>query len=262
MRSRLDQIESRLQAFIESSLHFLPGDRRQDALARQLVNAIERAAVQETGGNYISPNLFKVRLHPTSLSIWTSHPGLAEALVRVLIDSAREAGVYFFSPPILQLQADPALPLGAFEIETSTRENAVEQTAVFLLSEEKPSQETRPIHAFLILNGATIPLTQAVVNIGRRQDNQVVVDDPRVSRTHAQLRAVKNHYVLFDLNSTGGTFVNSVRITRQQVHPGDVISLAGVAMIYGEENHTNPRNSNVLQTGRLDVSQDPPSPKT
>jgi pSer/pThr/pTyr-binding forkhead associated (FHA) protein len=67
-------------------------------------------------------------------------------------------------------------------------------------------------------------------------DNHLILDDPRVSRAHAQLRAVQGHYVLFDLNATGGTYVNGQRITQYTLKPGDVISLAGVPIIYGEDN--------------------------
>jgi len=74
-----------------------------------------------------------------------------------------------------------------------------------------------------------------VLNIGRREDNHLVTDDPRVSRTHAQLRAVRGVYYLFDLNSTGGTFVNGEAVMRWPLKPGDVISLAGFPIIYGQD---------------------------
>ncbi len=260
MKSRLDQIEARLQSFIESSLYFLPGGQQQDALAHQLVAAIEQAVIQEANGLLISPNQFKVRLHPSNLSVWALHPGLTDSLVRVLIDSAREAGVEFASTPVLELQPDASLPLETFEIETSSRENHVEQTAAFLVQEERQTLDPRPDQAFLIINGNTIPLNLPVINIGRRDDNQLVLDDPRVSRTHAQLRAAKGHYILFDLNSTGGSYVNGVRVAHQLLNPGDVISLAGYPLIYGEENASPQHRHNDLNTGRLESNQDHQSP--
>ena len=75
----------------------------------------------------------------------------------------------------------------------------------------KPDDDiaTVPEDAFVIVDGIrVIPLTQPVVNIGRRVENTLVIDDPRVSRTHAQLRAINGRYIIFDLNSTGGTFIN------------------------------------------------------
>ena len=90
---------------------------------------------------------------------------------------------------------------------------------------------------FLIIEGVKVhPLNETVVNIGRRLENQLVIDDPRVSRNHAQLRAIKGRFVLFDLNSTGGTFVNGQRTSQTVLYPGDVISLAGVALIFGQDN--------------------------
>src|SRR5512140_2062774 len=94
-----------------------------------------------------------------------------------------------------------------------------------------------PEDAFVIVDGVkVIPLTQPLIRIGRRVENNLVLDDPRVSRSHAELRAINGRYVIFDLNSTGGTFVNGVRITQSVVYPGDVISLAGVNLVYGQKN--------------------------
>ena len=104
-------------------------------------------------------------------------------------------------------------------------------------NEENQEADNIPENAFLIVEGVKVhPLTESVVNIGRRLENQLVIDDPRVSRNHAQLRAIKGRFVLFDLNSTGGTFVNGQRTSQTVLYPGDVISLAGVALIFGQDN--------------------------
>jgi pSer/pThr/pTyr-binding forkhead associated (FHA) protein len=105
------------------------------------------------------------------------------------------------------------------------------------MNEEPEESDNIPENAFLIIEGVKVhPLNEAVVNIGRRLENQLVIDDPRVSRNHAQLRAIKGRFVLFDLNSTGGTFVNGQRTSQTVLYPGDVISLAGVALIFGQDN--------------------------
>ncbi len=54
----------------------------------------------------------------------------------------------------------------------------------------------------LIIEGVKVhPLKETVVNIGRRLENHLVIDDPRISRNHAQLRAIKGRFVLFDLKT-------------------------------------------------------------
>ena len=103
----------------------------------------------------------------------------------------------------------------------------------------KPGDDvgTIPEDAFVIIDGIrVVPLNQTIVNIGRRIENTLVVDDPRVSRTHAQLRAINGRYIIFDLNSTGGTLVNGKRVNQSVLYPGDVISLAGAELIYGQKN--------------------------
>ncbi len=92
-----------------------------------------------------------------------------------------------------------------------------------------------PENAFLLLHGLkVVPLRQAIVNIGSGRDNDLVIDDPRVSRNHAQLRSNQDHYVLCDQNSSAGTYVNGVRTSRSILYPGDLISLAGFALVFGQ----------------------------
>jgi pSer/pThr/pTyr-binding forkhead associated (FHA) protein len=88
----------------------------------------------------------------------------------------------------------------------------------------------------LILQGdKIIPLAKSVINIGRKSSNQIVINDLRVSRIHAQIRRIQETYVVFDVGSTGGTYVNSERVNQHTLRPGDVISLAGYPIIYTED---------------------------
>ena len=93
-----------------------------------------------------------------------------------------------------------------------------------------------PPNAFFIIDGLKFhPLVKAVISIGRRLENDLVIDDPRVSRRHAEIRANEGHYVLVDLSSTGGTFVNGTRVSECIIYPNDTISLGGVTLIYHQD---------------------------
>ena len=98
-----------------------------------------------------------------------------------------------------------------------------------------PGEDLADAKAFLIVNGdRVIPLDQLVINIGRKSDNQIVIDDPHVSRYHAQIQKVKGRFILVDLDSTVGTSVNGKNIKQFFLKPGDVISLGGVPIIFGQ----------------------------
>lgn len=101
---------------------------------------------------------------------------------------------------------------------------------------QTPSQdENIPVNAFLIVNGSEVfPLKKNIVTIGRLDANDLVIDEVRISRYHAQLRANQGQYILVDLKSTGGTSVNGTKISQVPLYPGDVISLAGIPVIYGQ----------------------------
>ncbi|NUM45777.1 MAG: FHA domain-containing protein [Anaerolineales bacterium] len=102
------------------------------------------------------------------------------------------------------------------------------------MAQEKNHEEI-PANAFLIVNGAEVfPLKKNIVTIGRMADNDLVIQEVRISRYHAQLRAVKGQYLLVDLQSTGGTSVNGEKVLKVALFPGDVISFAGVPVIYGQ----------------------------
>jgi hypothetical protein len=61
--------------------------------------------------------------------------------------------------------------------------------------------------------GKVFPLVKGEVIIGRDLNNEIVINDPEISRRHARLYVQGNTYVLEDLGSTNGTFVGGARLT-------------------------------------------------
>lgn len=73
--------------------------------------------------------------------------------------------------------------------------------------------------------GKVYPLEKGEVFIGRDLSNDIVINDPEISRRHARLFTQNNSYVVEDLGSTNGTFVNGQRLVGPNIlRPGDVIT--------------------------------------
>jgi len=90
----------------------------------------------------------------------------------------------------------------------------------------------------VLLGGRAQPpglsLSAPVVRIGRSQrGNHIVIQDPMVSSSHAEICAQGGGHYIQDLRSTNGTFVNGARVV--QPHPlsdGDHITLGGTEWLY------------------------------
>jgi hypothetical protein len=248
MKSTLDKIESQLESFIESSVQIIPWGNQNLPLAHQLIEAMQNGLRNNEDGEVFAPDLYTIFLNPQTLPHWQRNEVIITSLAETLHDAASQSNILFDHPPILRLAVDPSLDINDVRVSAENYIVSIEDTSA-LPVDDNPLQgeSTLPKNAYLIVDGTSVfHLSQPVINIGRRIDNHLVIDDPRVSRTHVQLRAIKNQYILFDLNATGGTFVNGQRIARQILKAGDVISLAGLSLIYGQDLPPAPKNSNEI----------------
>jgi serine/threonine protein kinase len=73
------------------------------------------------------------------------------------------------------------------------------------------------------------------VVIGRESNNQLVVSDPQISRRHFELVGKLGEFVLKDLKSSNGTFVNGERTRNHTLKPGDKIALGDTLVYFLEE---------------------------
>jgi hypothetical protein len=253
MKINLAEIEERLQSFVEGSLPIFSWGHRKDQIAPLLMGALRASLGQDDQGELFAPSLLTIFVHPRALSDWQNNQIGLDALARILQDACQEAGIRFPQPPVVRMATSYDLSVDDVRINASfpTEEILSHTAAIDTPMQEEILEPSNPVDAFLIINGSEIfPLGLSVINLGRRVDNHIVFQDPKVSRTHAQLRAVRNHYVLFDLNSSGGTYVNGQRISQITLKPGDVISLSGISLIYGEDN-PQPGHSNKTPTTDL-----------
>ena len=231
----LSNLEDRLQSLIEKgATRVLPLADQQAGISSAIVSAMESSIKSDDSGQIIAADLYILFAHLETAQLLDEDPFLKKEMSELILEAGKEAGVHFSKPPVIKISADASMEPVSINVLAQYSLQKVDETNTLSVS----SDEVYPIpeYAFLIINGSQIfLLTEQVVNLGRRVDNHVVIDDPGVSRLHAQLRAIKGHYVIFDLESTGGTFVNGVRLNQVTLYPGDVISLAGVNIVYGQD---------------------------
>ncbi len=85
--------------------------------------------------------------------------------------------------------------------------------------------------ALLMIDGKRLVVGPAGATLGRSRQCDVMLDDPNVSRTHAEIRPRGGSWVLSDLGSTNGARLNGRRIEGPEVlKPGDEIEL-GTSLI-------------------------------
>jgi pSer/pThr/pTyr-binding forkhead associated (FHA) protein len=236
---KLDQLEAKLQKLVEDHLAgILPGVKLEDRVIQRLATAVRENIVEQKDDRAIAPNIFTLIVSTDTSPMWKEQSTIA-ALKNIIITASRDVGLKFVTQPTITVTTDDNFSADEIKVVASHKLEPVGDTQGVQMSTTKDLEEgdNIPENAFLIIEGVKVhPLNEPVVNIGRRLENQLVIDDPRVSRNHAQLRAIKGRFVLFDLNSTGGTFVNGQRTSQTVLYPGDVISLAGVALIFGQDN--------------------------
>src|SRR5215510_16526733 len=89
---------------------------------------------------------------------------------------------------------------------------------------------------FLIINKQIVPLKKKVTTLGRQLENDIVFHEEYLSRFHAEIVFENGSYVLYDKESTSGTYVNSKKIDRCVLNSGDLISLANISMMFVDNN--------------------------
>jgi len=89
---------------------------------------------------------------------------------------------------------------------------------------------------FLIVNRQIIPVVKPTVTIGRHLENDIVFHEDFLSRYHAEIVHEGGKYVLYDKNSTSGTYLNGKRIERCVLNSGDMISFANINIMFVNNN--------------------------
>lgn len=98
------------------------------------------------------------------------------------------------------------------------------------------SQSNRPVPRMLVIKGADegkqFELIEPVISVGRDAANLIRLHDTEVSRRHAEFRLRDGNFVLVDVGSANGTFVNNKKIKQTMLLAGDQVVIGQTTMVF------------------------------
>ena len=251
--SVLRSLENKIAGLVEGTFsRAFRSEVRPVEIARKLAREMEEHKSFSVSRTYV-PNEYRVFLSPRDRERFADYESaLEEELAGYLLEYARRERLAMLSRPVIEFETDQRLGLGEFGIQTGVvqppgeaypedEEEPVEQsgrTMIYSSAERvaEPLQENaraRAQRAVLVLDDKRLVVGPAGVVIGRSRQSDVVVDDPNVSRQHAEIRPRGGSWVLNDLGSTNGSVLNGRRIDEPEVlKPGDQIEIGTSSMTF------------------------------
>ena len=230
----LARFERLVEQAVEGSLRrVFPTTVQPVQLAKAAARAMEDAQVIGLHGAEV-PNKYDLQLSPDDLERFGDYAGaLCDELSRYLADYARERGLRPVAAPVVELRPDPSVRSGSVraqarfaDLAPPTRREvdaAIEGTRRLRLADLAGARAASAALTDRELwledrLGLRAPLDPqaGVVRLGRATDNDVVIANQRVSRYHAQLRWVESSWLVYDLDSTNGTWLDGQRVFPSQ----------------------------------------------
>jgi hypothetical protein len=213
-------------------------------LAHKLAKEMEDNQMASVSRVYV-PNHYRVYLSAQDREQFVSYePALRKELSDYLLEHARQEQFALSTRPQVEFHTDERLDLGEFGIQAELvalpEDERPEGQAAPAPSEGdfghtmvySPSRDARKVEpvddrrqALLVGGGRRNVLSGNRVVLGRSREADIVLQDPNVSRRHAELRREDGGWQIVDLGSTNGIKVNGRRVDNQPLRPGDQVTI-------------------------------------
>ena len=209
-------LERRLENMVEGVFRRSRNSIRPIELGRRLIREMDDHRSVDVKGQRIVPNDFVVLLSPDDHAGFIDiEDALRTELVEACREYAREEGYHFMGPVNVDLRVDNSLRTGRFGIASTLKQ--AEQG-------KRPGTVVMP-------SGDRVGLSDGRNVIGRLADCQVLITDGNVSRRHAEIHRSGSSFVINDLGSTNGTYVNGERlIADHRLDDGDIITVGSISL--------------------------------
>lgn len=217
-------------------------------LARRLAREMDANKTASVSRVYV-PNRYTVYLSPGDHEKLEGYEGsLGQELSSYLLEHARARGYELLTRPEIAFETDDRLRLGEFGIQARmvkapSREgespDQAEEGRTMVYRAPKPPPvpvepevtEKVPPAASVEVDGRSYDLAGTVV-AGRSGDCGIVLDDPNISRRHAEFRLRGADWHVVDLGSTNGIKVNGRQVGSARLEDGDRVTLGTTTAIF------------------------------
>jgi hypothetical protein len=240
----LAKFENLMERMMEGSFTRLFNSPIQPAeIAKKLERAVESNQTIGVGKVFV-PNHYEVCLNVEDFAAFEPfRQTMAREMATFVTDLAKERRYTVLGRAQVEIRADQNVRRHAIQVASRTVDVAEQPPAV---PQEQPGFTKRidvervkpvamPTVSLEVLNGdqagRRFVLKRGMASIGRGLENDVVIEDPSVSRHHAQIKHRHGQFCLFDLDSTNGTRLNGLPVAESVLGNGDRITLGDVDLV-------------------------------
>jgi hypothetical protein len=249
--SLLRSLEEKIEGLVEGAFsrafktHVQPVE-----LARKLAKEMEEHKTVSVSRVYV-PNHYVIFLSPDDREQFASYEvALKKELSDYLLERARGEGLALVTRPQIEFKTDDRLALGEFGIQAQLLgdpDGDLEppqadygHTMVYTPDRAAPPPADPTTgrarrRGYILFDGKRTLLAGERMTVGRSRDCEIVIEDPNVSRRHAEVRKTIEGWMIVDLGSTNGVKVNGRRVHDAVLSPGDEITLGLIRLDYEEE---------------------------
>ncbi|MEJ7630121.1 MAG: DUF3662 and FHA domain-containing protein [Nocardioidaceae bacterium] len=199
-------------------------------IAAALQREVDNSAQILSREKRLAPNDFLIDLSPTDFDRLSAYgETLSGELAHMLHEHADEQRYLFAGAIALKFQRDDELTTGRFRVRSSAAADVTPAPG-----QSMTDTAVRRAAVSLDLNGVRHPLEPPGLVIGRGSQADLRIDDPGVSRRHAEFRVQPGPdgtlVSIVDLGSTNGTLVNGSRVQHAILDDGSVVQLGGTTI--------------------------------
>jgi len=219
-------------------------------VAKRVIRAMEAHQTISLAKTFV-PNSYVVSLSPSDFAQFEQYKrSLERDLAEAVLGAARDRSLTLLAYPTVELEEDDDVSPGDLRVACALvdasgeevpadepgRLGGVEAGHTMVLDRDALlAAKPRAPHGVIIAREGSVRrevrLSADPLTVGRDPKNDIVLDDRRISRRHAEVRLRLGRYTLYDLQSTNGTFVNGRRIAEMVLSDEDRITIGGAELV-------------------------------